>query len=170
MDYDVIYSDRKTVGLSIKYSRLIVRVPRRFPKWRIRKIVDEHRAWIEKHLEIQSKKQEKYDNLTKEQIKELRKLARGYFNIKAQYYASIMGVKYNRLTITGARTRFGSCSQSGNICFSYLLMLYPEPAREYVVVHELAHLVEMNHSNRFYAIVSSILPDYKARKLLLKQN
>ena len=72
------------------------------------------------------------------------------------------------MTITGAKTRFGSCSSKGNISFSYRLMMYPEPAREYVVVHELAHLVEMNHSKRFYAIVERYLPDYKERKKQLK--
>ena len=168
MDFDIIYSDRKTVGLCIKDARLIVRAPRRMPKWKIRKIVNEHKSWIEKHLEIARNREERYEDLDPAQIKRLKKFAREYFKIKAEYYASLMGLKYNRLTITSAKTRFGSCSQRGNICFSYRLMLYPEPAREYVVVHELAHLIEMNHSSRFYTIVASVLPDYKARKMLLK--
>ena len=79
-----------------------------------------------------------------------------------------MGLKYSRITITGAKTRFGSCSSKGNISFSYRLMLYPEAAREYVVIHELAHLLEMNHSKRFYAIIEKYIPDYKERKKLLK--
>jgi predicted metal-dependent hydrolase len=80
-----------------------------------------------------------------------------------------MGIKYGRITITSARTRFGSCSSEGNISYSYRLMLYPEEAIDYVVVHELAHRREMNHSPRFYAIVERILPDYKERRKLLKQ-
>ena len=83
-------------------------------------------------------------------------------------YALVMGLEYNRISITGAKTRFGSCSSQKNICFSYRLMLYPEEAREYVIVHELAHLVEMNHSHRFYAIIERYMPDYKARRKLLK--
>ena len=79
-----------------------------------------------------------------------------------------MNLKPSRITITGARTRFGSCSSKDNLSFSYLLMLYPEAAREYVVVHELAHLSEMNHSKRFYAIIEKYMPDYKERKKLLK--
>ena len=168
MDFDIIYSDRKTVGISVKDCRLIVRAPRKMPKWRILKIVNDHRQWIEKHIEIQKNREEKVDNLDSAQIKALKKSAKVYFKSKLEYYASSMGLKYNRLTITSAKTRFGSCSQSGNICFSYRLMLYPEPAREYVVVHELAHLIEMNHSKRFYAIVASVLPDYKTRKSLLR--
>ena len=79
-----------------------------------------------------------------------------------------MGLKYSRITITSAETRFGSCSSKGNISYSYRLMLYPEAAREYVVVHELAHLLEMNHSKKFYAIVERYLPDYKERRRMLK--
>ena len=79
-----------------------------------------------------------------------------------------MGLKYGRITITSAQKRFGSCNSNGNICFSYRLMLYPESAREYVIVHELAHLKEMNHSKAFYAIIASVLPDYKHRRKLLK--
>ena len=87
---------------------------------------------------------------------------------KTAYYAKIMGLSYGRITITSAKTRFGSCSSKGNISFSYLLMLYPDEAIDYVVVHELAHLVEMNHSSAFYKIVENILPDYKNRQKLLK--
>ena len=79
-----------------------------------------------------------------------------------------MGTSYNRVTVTSARTRFGSCSAKGNISYSYRLMLYPEPAIDYVVVHELAHTLEMNHSPRFWAVVEKYMPDYKERKKLLK--
>ena len=79
-----------------------------------------------------------------------------------------MNLSYGRITITSAKTRFGSCSSQGNISFSYRLMLYPIEAREYVVVHELAHLLEMNHSKRFYAIVERYMPDYKERRKKLK--
>ena len=80
-----------------------------------------------------------------------------------------MGIKYGRITIASAKTRFGSCSSKGNISYSYRLMMYPEEAIDYVVVHELAHRIEMNHSPRFYAIVERILPDYKKRRKLLKE-
>ena len=79
-----------------------------------------------------------------------------------------MGAEYGRITITSAKTRFGSCTSQKNISYSYRLMLYPKEAREYVVVHELAHTFEMNHSRGFYAIIEKVLPDYKERKKLLK--
>ena len=79
-----------------------------------------------------------------------------------------MGLKYGRISITSAKTRFGSCNSRGNIAYSYRLMLYTEAAREYVVVHELSHLLEMNHSKSFYSIVEKYMPDYKERRKLLK--
>ena len=87
---------------------------------------------------------------------------------KAEYYSALMGVDFGRISIMSAKTRFGSCSSKGNIAFSYRLMLYPEAAVDYVVVHELAHRKEMNHSKAFYKIVEDILPDYKERRKLLR--
>ena len=78
-----------------------------------------------------------------------------------------MGLKYGRIKITSAKRRLGSCNTNAVICFSYRLMLYPEAAREYVVVHELAHLKYMNHSRDFYELVKQYMPDYKERKRLL---
>ena len=98
----------------------------------------------------------------------LKREAREYLETKTEYFSKIMGLKYSRITITSAERRFGSCSSKGKICYSYRLMLYPEAAREYVVVHELAHLVEMNHSKRFYKIVEKYLPDYKERRRMLR--
>ena len=168
MEYKVIYSNRKTVGLSIVDAHLVVRAPIGTPKRKIARIVKEHQKWIDSHIQKQVKKQSMLDALSDEDIKRLKKEAKVYFKEKIDYYSKIMGLKYSRVTVTSAMKRFGSCNSNGNICFSYRLMLYPEPAREYVVVHELAHLVEMNHSSKFYKIVESILPDYKKRKRLLK--
>ena len=107
-------------------------------------------------------------DLTDEKIKALRAEAKEYLKAKTEYYSQIMGLKCGRITITSAKTRFGSCSSKGNISYSYRLMLYPEQAREYVVVHELAHLLEMNHSKKFYAIIEKVMPDYKERRRMLK--
>ena len=87
---------------------------------------------------------------------------------KVDYYSQLMGVEAQSVKITSARKRFGSCNSKGSICFSYRLMLYPEEAIDYVVVHELAHLLELNHSKRFYDIVSNVLPDYKKREKMLR--
>ena len=117
----------------------------------------------------QEKRAARFSSLTDADIKKLRHQANKVLSEKTAYYANIMGLKYGRITITSAKTRFGSCSGKGNIAYSYRLMLYPEEAIDYVVVHELAHIVEMNHSPVFYSIVARVLPDYKSRAKLLKE-
>ncbi len=168
MKYNIVYSDRKSVSISVKGSAITVRAPRHISKARIDALVLEHKSWIEKQLYKQSIPRIKDKPLSEEEVKKLRRLARQVLSAKAEHFAEIMDLKYSRIAITGAKTRFGSCSSKGNICFSYLLMLYPEQAIDYVVVHELAHLRELNHSAAFYRIVSAVLPDYKSRAALLK--
>ena len=169
MDYKVIYSVRKTISLCVRAEGLVVRAPYGTSEKRIEKVVLSHREWIERSIEKQRLSNERFADLTEEKIKGLRKAAKKILPLKIAYYANIMGLKYGRITITSAKTRFGSCSGKGNLSFSYRLMLYPEEAIDYVVVHELAHLVEMNHSPRFYKVVEAVLPDYKERKKLLKK-
>ena len=168
MNYEVIFSSRRTISLSIKNEKLIVRAPYGISKMKIEELVKKHEKWISKHVEIQAERNKKIPNLTAEEIAELKKRAKIYLSGRTQYFADIMGLKYGRITITGAKTRFGSCSEKGNICYSYRLLFYPKEAIDYVVVHELSHLVHMNHSSDFYRLVSSILPEYKERKKLLK--
>ena len=88
---------------------------------------------------------------------------------KVEYFSKLMGVEPCSVRITGAQKRFGSCSSKGNICFSFNLMQYPEEAVDYVVVHELAHLIELNHSRKFWDIVEKYIPDYKVRRQMLKE-
>lgn len=168
MRYQVIYSKRKTVSLSVKGSELIVRAPIGTAKTYIESLIKKHTDWIENAIARQKKKSSLFEGLTEADVNRLKREARLYFSDKLKVYSAIMGLKYNRFSITSAKTRFGSCSSKGNICFSYRLMLYPERAREYVVVHELAHLVHMNHSKSFYDLIAKYLPDYKERKRLLK--
>ena len=85
-------------------------------------------------------------------------------------YASLMGVTYNRIIIRHQKTRWGSCTKTGNLSFNCLLMKMPENVRDYVIVHELAHRKELNHSTKFWAIVAEYCPWYKEAKLWLKDN
>lgn len=168
MEYRVVYSVRKSISIGVDESGVFVRAPLNTDKERIEKLLVKYSAWIEKNLALMEKKRELHRDRKPEEVAALKKEAKVYLAEKAEYYANIMGLKYGRITITSAKKRFGSCSSKGNICYSYRLMLYPEAAREYVVVHELAHLVEMNHSKKFYDVIAGVLPDYKHRKRLLK--
>ena len=85
-------------------------------------------------------------------------------------YAGQMGVSYGRITIRCQRSRWGSCSSKGNLNFNYLLLLAPPEVLDYVVVHELCHRKEMNHSPGFWAEVERVMPDYRIQKQWLKDN
>ncbi len=166
--YKVIYSSRKTLGITIKDEEVIVRAPHKTALDYIDKVVKSHEKWIVSKLELQRKRSLLRPKLVDSDINRLKAEAKTYFKGVCEKYSKIMGVNYGRITITSAKKRFGSCNAKGNICFSYRLMLYPEAAREYVVIHELAHLIELNHSSRFYAIVEKYMPDYKQRRKLLR--
>lgn len=169
MDYKIKYSNRKTVSIEItKNAEILIRAPYNTPDSFILKTLKEHENWIVEHLTRMQRRKDATPDLSAEQIKEVKRIAKEQLSEIASYYASLMGLKYGRISITSAKTRFGSCNYDGNICFSYRLMFYPLPVQEYVVVHELSHLVHMNHSKEFYKLVESVLPDYKKREKYLK--
>ena len=125
--------------------------------------------WIETHSEIQRLRDEKHGEPDEAERTRLIALAKETIPPKVERYAQLMGLKYAGIKITGARTRFGSCSARNSLCFSWRLMQYPEDAVDYVVVHELSHIVHKNHGPRFYALVASVMPDWKRRRALLKE-
>ena len=97
-----------------------------------------------------------------------RRLALTYFTNRAGYYSEKMGVVPQSIKVNGAKTRWGSCSSKKSINFSWRLALADDDVIDYVIVHELAHLVEMNHSPRFWVIVADILPGYAICQAKLK--
>lgn len=99
----------------------------------------------------------------------LRDKARQVFGERLQHYAPQLGVAVPPLRLSSARTRWGSCSQRGGIALNWRLILMPLPVLDYVVCHELAHLREMNHSPRFWSVVEQLCPDWRARRLELRQ-
>lgn len=90
--------------------------------------------------------------------------ARRVITERVHHYQSLYKVRYKRLAIRNQRSRFGSCSAQGNLNFNYRLLFLPEHLRDYVIVHELCHLRELNHSPKFWALVAETIPDYQARK------
>ena len=165
MDYELIRSDRRTMSLTVRNGKPLVRAPRCLAKREIDRFVAEHESWIIEQLE---KKRPMQAEISPEEEKRLRKAAREYLTGRVEFFCSVMGLRPEGITITGARTRFGSCSSRGKISFSYRLMKYPPEAIDYVVVHELAHLRYLNHSKQFYSLIQQYLPDYKVRREMLK--
>ena len=171
IDYELKRSKRKTVSIQVtKDCRVVVKAPLLLLKRSIDNFVSQHREWILSHLEAQRNRLENAPpEPTKEEIKALKARAKAYIFPKVQEYAQIMGLEYGDLKITSAKTRYGSCNtKTHNLCFSYKLIQKPAPLVDYVIVHELAHIVHPNHSKEFYSVIERYMPDYKERIKLLK--
>ncbi|PKM73249.1 MAG: M48 family peptidase [Firmicutes bacterium HGW-Firmicutes-16] len=169
-DYEIVRSDRKTLSLEITgEAKLIIRAPRRCPTAYIHSFAERKRGWIDSHMEKQRLRAESRVPLTEEEVSKLTARAKMEIPPLVERYAAIMGLKPEGIKITKAGRRFGSCSAQNRLCFSFRLMQYPIEAVEYVVVHELAHIVHRNHGSDFYALIASVLPDYKERDRILKK-
>ena len=169
MNYELIRSDRRTVALEVtREGRVLVRAPRRMTQKDIDSFVAKHQDWLDAHLAKQKIWQASHPEPTPQEQQALIDKAKSVLPEKVARYAAVMGLQPSGITITGAKTRFGSCSPKNRLCFSWRLMAYPEEAVDYVVVHELAHIVHRNHGPEFHALVESILPDHRKRRAMLK--
>ena len=164
--YTLIRAKRKTISIKITDNAdVVVRAPKFLSKKEIDKFVFSHSEWIAEKQAVAKRKQ---DILSQSSAEDLSKITMAKVMPYIEKYQQKMGKGPTSVKITSAKKRFGSCSSAGVVCFSKYLALYPDEAIEYVVVHELAHLFEMNHSKRFYAIIEAHLPDWKDRKNQLK--
>lgn len=175
LEVTVIRSDRKTISIQVNQDLTVtVRVPRRTSKKDIDRILQEKESWIRKAINEVRERNASYEAenltpLTREEIEELADRALAYIPGRVAHYAALAGVTYGRITIRNQKTRWGSCSSKGNLNFNCLLMLAPPEVIDYVVVHELCHRKEMNHSGKFWAEVGKIIPDYKQYDQWLKK-
>lgn len=153
----VIRSDRKTAAIQIHPDLSVtLRVPRWISDREIERILIERESWIRKQTEKIKKERDRDGTgplpvLSDEQIRDLAEKALRYIPERVRHFAPAVGVDYGRITIRNQKTRWGSCSGKGNLNFNCLLMLAPPEVLDYVVVHELCHRKEMNHSRAFWA-------------------
>ena len=170
----IIRSSRRTLSLQVKNDgQVIVRAPRHVTLQEIAAFVRKNSAWLHKHLEKVRKEKElnaalPVQPLTMEDIQKLADEALRVIPGRVAHFAPLVGVTYGRITVRNQRTRWGSCSSKGNLNFNCLLMLAPPGILDYVVVHELCHRKEMNHSPKFWAEVAKVMPDYKERQKWLR--
>lgn len=171
---EVRRSKRKSAAIKITADmQIVVFVPLYVSDNEIERLVISKSKWIDEHmLKVQSTIDErsKLEKITFEQIKELADQAVEYIPKRVKYYAEKENFVYNKITIKNLVSRWGSCSTKGNLNFNCLLMLTPDYVIDYIVVHELCHLREMNHSEKFWTEVEKIMPDYQRAELWLKQN
>lgn len=170
-NFELIRSARHTIAIQIKSGRVIVRAPLRMSKAEIERFVASKADWINKHLEVAKQRQSvSVQPFTAAEIQQLADAALQDIPHRVRKYATLIGVTVGRITIRNQKTRWGSCSSRGNLNFNCLLMLCPEEIRDYVVVHELCHRKELNHSPRFWNEVARVMPDYAPHRKWLKEN
>ena len=174
MEYSLIRSRRSTMSIELKSDgRMIVRAPLRTSAAEIERFLREKQGWIARTREKYRRQQEEAGRagpLSYEEIQALANKALEVIPQKVRFYSGLVGVTYGRITIRNQKTRWGSCSADGNLNFNCLLMLVPEAVQDYVVVHELCHRKEMNHSPRFWSEVERVLPDYRESRKWLKEH
>ncbi len=170
----MIRSRRKTVALQVLgLNDVVVRAPMRMSNREIEEFVQQNMDWIQKNLKKvaeNQKEEEEIVPMTEAEVRELAERATQLIPERVKHFAPLVGVTYGRITIRNQKSRWGSCSAKGNLNFNVGLLLAPPEVLDYVVVHELCHRKEMNHSPKFWAEVSKLIPDYKLHEKWLKDN
>ena len=171
---EIIRSKRKSLALQISDDgHLIVRVPLRCTNKDIINFIERNAEWIDIHTEKVKKRNRELEQLSpfsKQDIDNMAQKAMEIIPQRVKYYVQLLGVTYGRITIRNQKTKWGSCSASGNLNFNCLLMSAPQEVLDSVIVHELCHRLYMNHSKDFYAAVYRTFPDYDKWNKWLKDN
>lgn len=125
-----------------------------------------HAPWIGRQIQAEAPRVLNLDSLSLTE-RQGRRLARNAIGETATRESSRLGVTYRRITIRDTRSRWGSCSTTGTLSFSWRLALAPREILDYVVVHELCHLRHHDHSKRFWSLVGEVWPQYREHKAWL---
>lgn len=172
VEYELVRSNRKTVAICVKPDgRVVVRAPRRASAGEIAEIVAARGSWIRNSLEklARQREQRMVIRLDPAEAAEAKRRMKDILYERCAYFAERMGVEYRSIKVNSAAARWGSCTSEGNLNFTYRLFFADPALIDYVVVHELAHRKEMNHSSRFWHVVASVMPDYSERRAALRE-
>ena len=173
-EIEVIRSRRKTMSAEIRPDgKVVVRAPMNLANSEIERFLTEKAKVIEKHVKERLAENEQLAETRPFTYAEIRRMADMALEIipgRVKYFAELIGVKYNRVTIRNQKTRWGSCTTGGNLNFNCLLVMTPPEVLDSVVVHELCHILHHDHSKAFYADVYRVFPDYDRCDKWLKEN
>ncbi len=169
LEYKLIRSKRRTVSVQVmRDGSFLVRAPMFYPQIQIdnfimkkQKILEKHRA---KMLDMPAT-----PTVNRLELEQMKSQARLRILPRVEALSHLTGLTYQGAKITTARGRFGSCSSKNHLCFSVFLNLTSDAQMDYVIIHELCHTLEHNHSPKFYALVSRFLPDWKEREKSLRE-
>ena len=169
LEYNLVRSGRKTISAQIlRDGSILVRAPRFCPISVIEDFLQKKEAVLlgyrEKVLSMPS-----LPTISRQELDSLRDRARKLILPRVAELSDATGLNYNGAKITTARQRFGSCNGANHLCFSAFLALATQEEIDYVIIHELCHTLEHNHSSRFYAHVARFMPDWKDREKSLKK-
>ncbi|MCX6738505.1 MAG: SprT family zinc-dependent metalloprotease [Candidatus Parcubacteria bacterium] len=166
------YPRSKRVRLSISRDRaLLVTAPKRTPFYFIEQVLQEKQDWIRKTLKYFESFPKPSSLVSGRKLYEKHKEeARELVSRRLVYWNQFYNFSWGRISIRNQKTRWGSCSKKGNLNFSYKLALLPQELSDYVIVHELCHLKEFNHSKNFWNLVSQAIPDHKEKRKALHQH
>lgn len=156
----------RNIKFSISTSgRLSMSVPKHTSDFLVKRFLNTNRQMIREKLPIRDPSEQRARDYQK---KVLAKKAREYLPYRLEYFAKLYGYDYDKCRLSHASTRWGSCSSNRTISLNIGLMKVPEVLRDYVILHELAHLNHMNHSKEFWAEVASHDKNYKIHEKRLK--
>ncbi len=148
----------------------VVSAPKWYPVYVINKFLEEKADWIFeklKHVDFSElKKRKEADNA---KYKTAKKSAKKIIEKRVEFLAKRFGFVYGRIAVRNQRTCWGSCSRKGNLNFNYKAADLPQELQDYIIIHELCHLKELNHSPRFWKLVGEIIPDYKNLRKILRE-
>ncbi len=140
-------------------ARVVVTAPVSFPAGTIGRFVAEHSAWL--HRKVAETAGRKVIPVRRNEIPMLKKRALALAGARCAHFAKYYGLRYKKITVRAQKSRWGSCSRAGNLSFNYKIAVLPPYIADYIIVHELCHLAEMNHSKKFWDFVSKTIPDHK---------
>lgn len=150
-------------------TRVVVTVPYGIALGTVEKFVNEKKEWIEE--KIAYFKRFKNKPITKTSAADFLKYkdeALALVTERVNHFNQFYGFSFKRINIKNQKTRWGSCSAKGNLNFNYKILFLPEAVRDYVVVHELCHRKEFNHSRKFWNLVGQAIPDFQDIKNSLR--
>jgi hypothetical protein len=161
IEYTLKRTERaKTMRLAIyPDGNVVVTAPRLFGFEAVERFVAKHASWITRHVD--KRRGRTILRIRKADVPSLKKRALALVQERCAHFAPSYAVQYQKITVRAQRTRWGSCSSKGNLNFNYKIALLPPRIADYIVVHELCHLREMNHSKNFWSYVECAFPDYK---------
>lgn len=167
--FELIRSYRKTISVQVnRDGSFLVRAPYHCPIGVIEEFLSKKKKILDRYRE-QILSLPPIPVVARAEIASIKADAERKVFPKVEEWSHRTGLSYEGVKITSARQRFGSCSATNHLCFSAFLAMASDEEIDYVVLHELCHTVEHNHSPRFYALVSQFMPDWKNREKNLKK-